>query len=244
MSLTSFYSALTGINNNSRAINVIGDNIANLNTTAFKSGKANFSELLAGMSGTSSTGNPITFGLGSMFNGITRIETQGAILYNGISTNAAINGNGYFVVSTDGGLGFTRAGNFSIDRDGNLMSGDGFKLMGYMASSGEINANGAVSPITIRKGQLIPASATTMMSITANLDAMAQDGTTFSTSMQVYDSLGAPQHITLTFTKAGSGSWDWAATIPGEAVGAGLLPQEIGSGRLTFDENGVLSAPA
>jgi flagellar hook protein FlgE len=103
MPLTSFYTALTGINNNSQAINVIGDNLANMTTTAFKSGKASFSELLAGLSGTSATGNPVSFGLGSTLNGIDRMTTQGTITYTGVATNAAINGNGFFVVSTEGG---------------------------------------------------------------------------------------------------------------------------------------------
>jgi flagellar hook protein FlgE len=244
MSLTSFYSALTGINNNSLAINVIGDNLANMNTTAFKSSRANFSELLAGMSGTSSTGNPITFGLGSTFNGVTRIDTQGTIINTGITTNAAINGNGYFVVSTDGGLGYTRAGNFGYDKEGNLLSSDGFQLMGYMASNGEIDTNSAIVPIELQKGQLIAANPTTFMSITANLDAMAENGTAFSTPMQVFDSLGASHHLTVTFTKVANGEWAWNASIPGDDVTGATVPApSVGTGTLQFNEFGVLTAP-
>ena len=95
MALTSFYTALTGLNNNSLAINIVGDNLANMNTTAFKTSKASFAELLAGLSGTSSNGNPISFGLGSSLNGVTRMTSQGTITYTGRSTDAAINGNGF-----------------------------------------------------------------------------------------------------------------------------------------------------
>ncbi len=77
MPLTSFYTALTGLNNNSYAINVIGDNLANMNTTAFKSGQATFSELLAGVSGVDAGGNPTSTGLGSSINGVSRNFTQG-----------------------------------------------------------------------------------------------------------------------------------------------------------------------
>src|SRR5271157_4545017 len=99
MPLTSIYTALTGINNASVAMNVIGDNLANMNTTAFKAGNANFSELLAGLSGTSSTGDPISMGLGSTLSGVDSNWSQGTINSTGNSMDVAINGNGFFVVS-------------------------------------------------------------------------------------------------------------------------------------------------
>ncbi len=80
MPLTSFYTALTGLNNNSLAINVIGNNLANLNTTAFKSSKTSFAELLGGLSSTTSTnGNPVQVGLGSLVQGVTPVFSQGSI---------------------------------------------------------------------------------------------------------------------------------------------------------------------
>jgi flagellar hook protein FlgE len=245
MPLTSFYTALTGLNNNSQAINVIGDNLANMNTTAFKSGKASFSELLAGLSGTSATGNPVSFGLGSTLNGIDRMTTQGTITYTGVATNAAINGNGFFVVSTEGGIGFTRSGKFQFDKDGNFLSADGFQMLGYPAVNGVIDAGATISPIQIRKGQSIPAVATSEMSMMANLDAQAADGDTFSSGVQVYDSLGMPHSINVTFTKTGSGAWSWAATIPGVDTGGavGSAPVEIGTGDLEFDEYGRMTSP-
>jgi flagellar hook protein FlgE len=245
MPLTSFYTALTGLNNNSLAINIIGDNLANMNTTAFKSSKANFSELLSGLSGTSSTGNPIVLGLGSTLSGVKPMNTQGTITNTGVATDAAINGNGFFVVSTEGGLGFTRAGQFELDKDGYLVSSDGFKVMGYQAVNGVVNTGGALGSIQIQKGQVVPAIVTTEMSLTANLDAEAADGSTFGTAIQVYDSLGAAHTITIEFAKTGAGSWSWSATIP--AVDTGGLPTDspvqIGSDTLSFDSSGKLTSP-
>jgi flagellar hook protein FlgE len=249
MPLTSFYTALTGLNNNSLAINVIGDNLANMNTTAFKSSKANFSELLAGLSGTSATGNPTVMGLGSTLNGVTRLNTQGTITSTGISTDAAINGNGFFVVSTEGGLGFTRAGQFELDKDGYFVSSDGFKVLGYPAVNGTANASGALSTIQIKKGQTVPANITTEISLTANLDSQAADGSTFGTAVQVYDSLGTAHTISLTFAKVAAGDWSWSATIPATDTGGAATDPPVTVGEsagddLTFDPNGILNLPA
>jgi flagellar hook protein FlgE len=245
MPLTSFYTALTGLNNNSSAINVIGDNLANMNTTGFKSGKASFSELLAGLSGTSSTGNPISVGLGSTLNSITRMNLQGTITNTSKSTDAAINGNGYFVVSTEGGMGFTRNGKFELNDQGNLTCSDGFQIMGYRANSGTIDTNATPEPITIRKGQTIPAIATSNINIiSGNLFSGSTDGTTTSSPVEVIDASGIAHSVSANFTKNGT-SWDWSATIPSEDVGGavGDPPVEIGNGTITFT-NGIMDAPA
>jgi flagellar hook protein FlgE len=245
MQLTSLYTALTGLSNNSMAINTIGDNLANMNTTAFKSSKTTFTELLAGVSGTSPTGNPISYGLGATLSGISRNCSQGTINYTGNSMDSAINGNGYFVVSTNGGMGFTRSGQFEFDKDGNLISSDGFKVMGYMASNGEIDNTGAVTTIEISKGKLISASATTILSMTANLDAQTLDGNVYSSSVQIYDSLGQSHTVTVDFTKTGTGTWTWSATIPAVDTGGAATddPVEIGTGDLEFSDLGLLTSP-
>ena len=243
MALTSFYTALTGINSNSQAINVIGDNLANMNTVGFKSGKASFSEVLGGMSGTSATGNPIVSGLGSTVNGVNHNLNNGVVNRTGTSTDAAISGNGYFVVSLGDGMGYTRSGKFQYDSTGNLLSSDGYSLMGYMATNGIIDQSAGVGPIEIRLGQLLPANATTELSIAANLDAQAAVGDTFATSVQVYDSLGEKHAVTVTFTKTSALNWDWDATIPGEDIGTPGAPVSIGNGSLVFDANGILTSP-
>jgi flagellar hook protein FlgE len=245
MPLTSFYTALSGLNSNSFAINVIGDNLANMNTTAFKSGQTCFAELLAGISGTDAAGNPISAGLGSIVNGITHNNTQGTIAYTGSTTDAAVSGNGFFVVSTGDDLGFTRSGSFKFDQDGNLISSDGFQVMGYMGVGGTIDTNGGIVPLSLRKGQLMPASATQNVSMSVNLDSQADIGSVFSSSVRIFDSLGTPHNLTFSFTKTDVGAYSWSATIPAEDAGgvAGGPAVVVGSGDLTFDPFGIMTAP-
>jgi len=244
MPLTSFYTALTGLNNNSYAINVIGDNLANMNTTAFKSGQATFSELLAGVSGVDAGGNPTSTGLGSSVNGVARNFTQGTITSTGKSTDVAVNGKGYLIVEIEGGQGYTRSGSLAIDKEGYLKSADGLQVMGYMGVNGVIETSGAIAPIRINQGQLIPASVTTEMGMTANLDAQAEVDTQFSGSVQIVDTLGTLHTVTVTYTKTDTG-YDWSATIPAVDTGGAAddEPVEIGTGSLVFSENGILTEP-
>jgi flagellar hook protein FlgE len=245
MPLSSYYTALTGLNSNSTAINVIGDNLANMNTTGFKAGQATFAELLAGASGTDASGNPVSIGLGSMVNGIIHNNSQGTINSTGNSTDAAINGNGYFIVQSGGELAYTRAGSFSLDSSGNLQSSDGFPVMGYMGTDGTVNTSGALVPIVIHKGQIIPAGATSTMSVGANINSQTAVGANFAAPVQIYDSMGQAHTLTLTYTNTGAGAWTWAATIPAVDAGGTATddPVQVGSGDMTFDGKGVLITP-
>jgi flagellar hook protein FlgE len=239
MPLTSFYTALTGLNNNSYALNLIGDNLANMNTVAFKSSTASFSELLAGLSGTGDSGNPIVLGLGTALSGVQRSNSQGTITATGKATDVAINGNGFFVVQTSDGNGFTRAGNFQIDKNDFLVSADGFNVLGYMARNGVLDPTATISPVSIDLGMIIPAGASTQFTARANLDCRSATGDAFSAPVIVYDSLGASHTVTLQFTKAAT-SWSWSASIPGADTGV-AGPVTIGSGSLTFDGSGNLA---
>jgi flagellar hook protein FlgE len=166
------------------------------------------------------------------------MNTQGTVTFTGEPTDAAINGNGFFVVSTeDGGLGFTRSGKFEFNKDGYFVSADGYRVMGYMAVDGEIDTSGELTPIEVRLGQSIRAKATDEMSLSMNLDALAADDSTFTASVQVYDSLGAPHVVALTFTKTGTGTWSWDAALAGEE---GTLNA---SGDLEFDNEGSMALP-
>jgi flagellar hook protein FlgE len=249
MPLTSFNAALTGLNNHALQINIIGNNLANINSTAYKGSKASFAELLGGSADTSANGNPIQVGLGSFVPGVTPFFNQGSILYTGRATDAAISGNGFFVVSTAEGQGYTRAGNFGLTREGELINSEGFKVLGYPAVDGVVTQSSAMAPITVLKGGSLPPLATSQMSISANLDTRAANGSTFSASVQVYDSLGSAHLLTITFTKTGATGWDWSATIPAVDVDASATaddpPVEVGggSGTLNFSNEGALVAP-
>ncbi len=246
MPLTSFYSALTGLSNNAQAISVIGNNLANMNTTAFKSSKSSFAELIGALGDVGTNGNPIQVGLGSTIAGVTPTLTQGSIAYTGRSGDAAINGTGFFVVETPGGgQGFTRAGNFSFSPTGEFISSDGYRVLGYGATNGVVDTSGTLVPIVVSGSNSLAPNATTDFSITANLDADTPAADTFATGVQIYDSLGGSHLVTVTFTRTAAG-WDWAATIPAVDTGgvAGDPPTQVGNGSITFDENGVLTPPA
>jgi flagellar hook protein FlgE len=248
MPLTSFSSAITGLNNNAQAINVISNNLANLNTTAFKASRTSFAELVGAITGTSDSGNPIQPGLGSTISGITAINTQGSIQSTGKTSDAAIDGNGFFVVDTGNGQGYTRAGNFGFDPNGDLITADGFKVMGYPAVNGVVNKAGGLADIVVPKGSSLTPKATENMGISANLDNRAALNDTFATSVQVIDSLGASHVATITFTNAGTTpgvgtSWTWAATIPAVDAGGASTdpPVSVGTGSITFDSAGTMA---
>ncbi len=240
--LNSFNTAISGINSNAQSINVIGNNLANINTAAYKTNRVSFAELLGGLGGTSANGDPIQVGLGSVVSGVTSINTQGTIAYTGRPTDVAINGSGYFVVSNSGGQAFTRAGNFGFTPEGELVSSDGFAVLGYPALNGQINNAAGLVPIVIAKGSSLSPKETTSLSITANLDSRLAVNDTYSTGVKVFDSLGVSHNVTLTFTKTGATTWNWAATLPGADTGA-ANPTAIGSGALTFDSAGQLTSP-
>jgi flagellar hook protein FlgE len=169
--------------------------------------------LLAGISGTGDSGNPIVLGLGTTLSGVNRSGNQGTITATQNPTDVAVNGSGYFVVQTGGGNGFTRAGNFQIDKNGNMVSGDGFKVQGYMAKDGVIDGSVQLSNLTIDRGMMVPAVATANLTVKGNLDCQTATDGTFSAPVTIYDSLGAAHTVTLGFTKTATG-WDWSATIP------------------------------
>lgn len=244
--LTSFYTGMSGVAANSQAINVIGNNLANINTTGFKTARTNFAELLGGLS-YSANGNPIQVGLGTASAGVSPLFTQGSIQTTGRSTDVAISGSGFFVVSTGTGNAFSRAGNFSFSGTGELTNSDGYTVMGYMASNGIINANTSLSPITIQGSRNLPPRATATLGITANLDSQAEVDSSFATAVQIFDSLGLAHTITFTFTKSGPTDWNWSASIPAMDTATGVSgdpPVSIGSGIFTFDGMGVMTAPA
>lgn len=252
MPFSSFSSALTGLNNNAQAINLTSNNLANLNTTAFKSGRISFAELVGAVNGTSDNGNPIQPGLGSMISGITQINTQGSIQSTGRTTDAAISGNGLFVVDTGGGNGYTRCGNFSFSPTGELLTTDGFKVLGYLydATKGKVDTAAALSPIVVQKGSSLPPKATEKVSVNANLDSRVDSAdttnNTFATGVQVVDSLGSSHLVTVTYTKTGNGTWTWDASVPAADTAGGLKtdpPVSVGSGSVTFGSDGVLTDP-
>jgi flagellar hook protein FlgE len=237
----SFSTALTGLQADTVALNTIGNNLANINTTAFKDQSTTFEDLFYQQIGSSGSGNPIQVGVGTKVSGTDTDLTQGSLSTTSNSTDMALQGNGYFVVQQNGVQSLTRAGNFQLDSSGNLTTVDGQSVMGYAATNGVLNENGGLVPLTVPVGVTEAAQATQNFSATVNLDASATAGTQFTTPVTLYDSLGESHAATVTYTNTGTNTWSYAVTLP--AADATGTPVN-NTGTLTFDTNGNLVSPA
>jgi flagellar hook protein FlgE len=239
--MASFSIPLTGLQAESTALNTIANNLANMNTTAFKSQSTQFSDLFYQQIGSSGAGDPIQVGAGTKVASNSTAFTQGSISSTGKATDVALNGNGFFVVGNgQGGFELTRAGKFSIDTKGNLVSGSGLSVMGYAATNGVVNTNGPLAPMNIPVGQVLAPRATTAMSMTMNLNSSSAVGTQFPGEATVYDSLGDPHVVTITYTKTAANTWDYSAALPAADFASGTSTAVTGT--LSFDSSGNLQS--
>jgi flagellar hook protein FlgE len=242
--MASFATALSGLDADSQALSVISNNLANLNTVAFKSQRPNFQDLFYQQVGSSGDGDPIQVGVGTSIGSISSNFTQGSIESTGVPTDVAIQGNGFFVVDDNGLQEYTRAGNFSVGATGQLMTADGGDVLGYQAVNGVIGPNQTLGPLTIASGQTSPPQPTGNVQIAMNLDSTAAVGATFSTPVSVYDAQGNAQVLSFNFTKTATNTWSYQITIPAANVGATGNPVVVNSGSLVFNGSGVLTTPA
>jgi len=235
---------LSGLTASSDALNIISNNLANLNTVGFKDQQANFQDLFYQMLGTTGSGDPIQQGAGTEVGSVASNFTNGNLQATGIPTDVGITGNGFFVTQgPNGAYEFTRAGNFSVNAQGELVATNGQNVMGYAAVNGVVNAGQGLTPIQLGQGQISPPSATTTMDQTTNLDASANVGDTYSTPLTVYDSLGNSHVLTFTYTKTGTNAWSYQVTLPAADTGGTGNPTVVTSGNLTFDSSGNLTSP-
>jgi len=239
--LASLFAGISGLSANATAMTVIGDNIANVNTTAFKSNRSEFANILSTSLGGESAMSKV--GRGVDLWSVNAQWTQGSLENTASNTDLAINGKGFFIVQEDSGTNYyTRAGNFTFDKDGYLVNPDGLRLQGYQFDTN--GSLGAITDIYVPGERVSPPSATTEFSFDMNLNSGAQAGDTYTTSQTVYDSLGNAIPLTLTFTKqAAAGTWTATGTIPSTA-GSAVAFNGGANLALTFDANGVMTTPA
>lgn len=244
--MSSFSIALSGLTADSDALDVVGNNLANLNTTGYKNNNVSFYDLLQ----QSIAGGSTQIGGGVSAPQTERVFSQGSIQATGGNYDAAVNGNGFFVAQNqDGQTLFTRAGNFQLDANGNLVTATGQFVQGWVSQNGVLNTSGPVGNITIPSNALQTPSATQNMSLSLNLNAagvVGESSGSFSTSMQVVDSLGVTHDLTVSFTETAPGTWTYNVDIPGGDLTSGTAgtPSNVATGTLTFDSNGVLTSPS
>jgi flagellar hook protein FlgE len=240
-----FSTALSALDANGVAVAVVGNNLANMNTTGYKESVAYFQDLVSESMNGGQT--QVGFGVASP---LTIMQfTQGAISASSGPLDAAIQGNGFFVVNDNGATEFTRAGSFQVDLSGNLLTPSGQQVQGWMATDGVVNTGGPIGNITVPVGALQPPQATTSMTVNANFDASATTGAAsdWSAPITVYDSLGDAHVLTLNFQQTAANTWSCQATVPGADVTAGVAgtPYSVGSPvQLVFNSSGALITPA
>lgn len=244
----------SGLRAESEALTAVSDNIANVNTFGFKRERAVFEDVLGrSVMGANAMAEG---GAGSRVAQIQQMWTQGALVTTGNPTDLALSGDGLFMVNgtVDGQTGnfYTRAGQFNVDSSGYLVNPDGLRVQGYTAdATGAIGAQ--VGDLRV-DGFTLPATATSNITMGANLDANATVPTApwdpanpsttsnFQTTVQVYDSLGNQHEASLYFRKDAAGSWSWHAMVPTADITPGSTGStEIGSGALTFNTDGSLA---
>ena len=242
--MPSFSIPLSGLTSSSIALSAIANNLANLNTTGYKDQSVQFKDLFYQSLGATGAGNPILLGAGAAVGSIASVFTQGSVSSDGVTTDVAIQGEGFFIAQGPSGASYTRAGNFSIDKNGFLVTNDGQQVQGYPAVNGVISGGQGLAALQLGAGQLSPATATSNVRATTNLNAGAAVGDTYSTPITVFDSLGASHVLSLNFTKTASGAWNYNITIPAADVGATGAPVSLKAGTMTFDGAGNLLTPA
>ncbi len=239
--LRAIFSGVAGLRNHQLRMDVIGNNIANLNTVGFKSGRVLFSEaysqlLQAASPGDSTRGgtNPLQVGLGSQVASMDDLFTQGNLETTGLGTDLAIQGDGFFILGSDKGYSYTRDGAFSFDAQGRLVDpSTGRMVQGFMADgNGNIAPGTSLSGIQLNLDASTPAKATSGLVIHGNLDSTAAAGATTDVTTSVYDSLGNQHTLTLEFTKDSTNANTWNVTVKAPTGATG------GTGSVTFNTDG------
>jgi flagellar hook protein FlgE len=241
--LRSLFSGVAGLQNHQVRMDVIGNNIANVNTTGFKKGRVNFQDLLyQQMSGASRPNgdvggiNPKEIGLGMSIASVDTVHTQGSLQTTGVMTDLAVQGNGFFVMKKGEQTMFTRAGDFGIDRDGRLVNpGSGLRVQGWLAQNVNgrevLTTSGQLQDLVIPVGSKDPAKATARVDLACNLDkrtpevpaGAGQDTVeqgTWRIEEKLYDSFGQAHNLRVEFTKVPgqNNQWNGTVTIDPEAA--------------------------
>jgi flagellar hook protein FlgE len=224
--LRSLFSGISGLRAHQTMLDVTGNNIANVNTTAFKASAVQFQDTLSQL--TQAAGgpqdqvggtNPAQIGLGVQVAGISTNFAQGSAQSTGRAKDLMISGDGFFITKMGDETLYTRAGALDFDPLGRLVAPGGALVQGWAAdANGVINAGGPVGTITLPLNAVLPATATTDATVGGNLPSDAANGTVLVREVTVYDASGTGRPLSLTYTSTGPGAWNVAATHNGTTV--------------------------
>lgn len=244
---SAMYSSRSGLEVHGEALNVVGDNIANANTVAFRRSRAEFADIFSDFQK-----DAVESGNGVSTVVVRSLQEAGTIENTGRSLDVAINGQGYFVIGDKEAPMYSRAGNFSFDKDGLLVNAQGLPVLGYVPNGTELG------PIDINAVELYGA-ATTQMGMFGNLNSSSpivtvpaapttfeelNDAASFSQEVQVVDSLGKEHSLRMYFFKTAGNSWTVSSYIDGQDVG-GAAGSPVAAGApatLNFGPDGKIAA--
>jgi flagellar hook protein FlgE len=205
--LRSLFSGITGLRQHQTLMDVVANNIANVNTTGFKSSTVTFEDTLsqlvkssAAPSATAGGLNPAQVGLGVQLGGITANFGQGSAQNTGKATDLMIQGDGFFVVRNGSDIDYTRAGAFTFDSNGKLVNPEGMVVQGWMGVNGVVNTDGSTSDVTLPAGTILPPIPSSTVTIGGNITA----GTTtdLTLTQTVYDGQGKAHNLSIVVTPA------------------------------------------
>lgn len=247
--LSSLYTGVSGLQGQGEALSVFSDNLANANTTGFKTSRPEFQDVVAkslkGLMG----GNQI--GRGTRMAAVNPIFSQGSLTQTDSATDLAISGDGFFVMNGQDGRSFSRNGSFHFDKDGKLINSDNYKVQGF-----QVDENGKVTSklgdISVER-TVIDAKKTSNVDLFMNLDLRAdkrlefnpekpEQTSHFATGVTVYDSAGTAHIVTMYLNKTDDNTWTWRAMAKGDEVVGGEPGTQVeqATGTLIFDTDGRL----
>lgn len=243
----SFQQGLSGLNASSKALDVVGNNVANSSTVGYKSSSGHFADVYAAsLSGSGAS----QVGIGTTLSSVFQQFTQGNITTTNNSLDVAINGGGFYKVTRDDVIAYTRNGQFHADNQGFIVNDQDYRLMGYLATSTGVIVPSEPAEIQIDTSNIAPQATGAALGgdaeMVLNLDSSADVPSvatfnfnnplsyTFSTAQTVYDSLGVDHNITYYFVKTSTaGQWNVHATLDGA--------NPLSMGNLNFDTSGQLT---
>ena len=238
---------ITGLAANGQSMAVTGDNIANAGTTGFKASRSEFQDILAvSLKGTAGGAQ---IGAGTRLANVKVLHNQGDVTRTESNTDMAISGEGFFVTKAPFGRGYTRDGSFHFNKTGELVTANGYEVLGFEYRGGK--KTNLLSPISLTNAN-IPAESTKEVDIRMNLDTRAKpqsfdkenpnDTSDYSSALVVYDNIGTQRLITLYWNKTDNNRWEYHAMVDGKDAAGGKDGKmyEMARGRLQFNEKGLL----
>ncbi len=253
--MRSLFSGVSGLQNHQIRMDVIGNNIANVNTVGFKGSRATFKETLSQTLISASAPdpgrnlggiNPCQIGLGVGLSSIDVIHSPSGTQSTNSETDLAVEGTGFFIVADGAKQYYTRAGMMEFDGAGTLVSkSNGLPVMGYLANEkGEIvDTGGQLQHLRITSDihSISPVSTSSVV-LNGNVSAFTENGESLSRIATVYDSLGATHRVIITFEKNAPNNWSWSAKLENDSSNTQLGPTDPAERVLSFNDDGTVLA--